>query len=50
MDVKLCNRVLNLKISDSKAGPQAYAQNRQIFTDYFSPLMGLVYVFSYDDY
>ena len=50
MDVKLCNRVLNLKISDSKAGPQAYAQDRQFLRTISHHSCDLSMFFSYDDY
>ena len=36
MDVKLCNRVLKFKMSDSKAGPGACLKTAKLFPDYFS--------------
>ena len=36
MDVKLCNRVLKIKMSDSKAGLQACPKQPKICLDYFS--------------
>ena len=35
-DVKLCNRVSEFKLSDSKAAPQACPKPPKFYPDYFS--------------